>query len=111
MFECAEFGRTVSTNELNSSKEKKCIELGNIYHMYREESLSVNLDVNSLSCDFPSIVYEHEPYSINPIFNDQADNNYEIYPNEEFNLYVARSECGDCQKVNKNLLYIIIISS
>jgi len=28
-----------------------------------------------------------------------------IADNEEFNLYVARSECGDCKLVNKNVLY------
>lgn len=28
-----------------------------------------------------------------------------IAGNEEFNLYVARSECGDCKLVNKNVLY------
>lgn len=48
VIECAEFGRNITTYELNDVKENK-LNLGNIFHMNHEENINVSLDINSLS--------------------------------------------------------------
>ena len=49
VFECAEFGRNVSTFEAEECGYGPQLELGNIVHMHNVESANVNLSLNSLS--------------------------------------------------------------
>lgn len=49
VFECAEFGRNVSTFEKDDYGLSSQIELGNIVHMHNEEAVRVNLSLNSLA--------------------------------------------------------------
>ena len=49
VFECAEFGRNVSTFEKDDYGPSSQIELGKIVHMHSVEAVKVNLSLNSLS--------------------------------------------------------------
>lgn len=49
VFECAEFGRNVSTFEKEDNESSSQIELGKIVHMHSVEAVKVNLSLNSLS--------------------------------------------------------------
>ncbi len=49
VFECAEFGRNVSTFEKEEFGSSSQFELGKIVHMHNVESVKVNLSLNSLS--------------------------------------------------------------
>lgn len=49
VFECAEFGRNVSTFDKMYSKADMEIHLGKIYHMHNTEAADVNLSMNSLA--------------------------------------------------------------
>ena len=49
VFECAEFGRNVSTFEKDDYGPSAQIELGKIVHMHSVEAVKVNLSLNSLS--------------------------------------------------------------
>ena len=48
IIECTEFGRNIVSYDLNDETEQK-IRLGNIFHMNREERVSVDLSLNSLT--------------------------------------------------------------
>ena len=49
VFECAEFGRNISTFEMFNSAPDSQIKLGKIFHMHSVEAVDVNLSVNSLA--------------------------------------------------------------
>jgi len=49
VFECAEFGRNVSTFEMMDKKLESKIKLGKIFHMHCVEAVDVNLSINSLA--------------------------------------------------------------
>ena len=49
VFECAEFGRNVSTFEAEECGYSPQLELGKIFHMHNVEAANVNLSMNSLS--------------------------------------------------------------
>ena len=49
VLECAEFGRNVASYDDAPHTDGRKLELGKVYHMHREESLPVQLDVNSLA--------------------------------------------------------------
>jgi DNA helicase HerA-like ATPase len=49
VFECAEFGRNVSTFEMGDYGSSSQIELGNIVHMHNVEDGKVNISLNSLA--------------------------------------------------------------
>ena len=49
VFECAEFGRNISTFELYDNKPDSQIKLGNIFHMHSIEPVNVKLSLNSLA--------------------------------------------------------------
>lgn len=49
VFECAEFGRNISTFEMYNNQPDTTIKLGKIFHMHNVESVDVNLSVNSLA--------------------------------------------------------------
>ncbi len=49
VFECAEFGRNISTFEMYDNRLDMQIKLGRIFHMHSVENVDVNLSVNSLA--------------------------------------------------------------
>ena len=49
VFECAEFGRSVSTFEMIDKKSGSKIKLGKIFHMHCVEEVDVDLSINSLA--------------------------------------------------------------
>ena len=49
VFECAEFGRNISTFEMYDNRQDTQIKLGKIFHMHSIEAVDVNLSINSLA--------------------------------------------------------------
>lgn len=49
VFECAEFGRSISTFELYDNRADARIDIGKVYHMHSVETVDVALSMNSLA--------------------------------------------------------------